>query len=493
MNETMGKPISRTTVVSNLIWKLMESFGTQCVQFIVQIVLARLLMPEDYGKIALIVIFITISNVFIQNGFNTALIQKKNADDIDFSSVFYLSTALAVFLYVVIFIAAPFIADYYNEPQLTHILRVLSITLFFNAITTVQNAVVSKSMQFKRFFFSSLGGIIISGLVGIIMAYLGMGVWSLVCQQLTNTVIITLVLWITVDWRPKLIFSFSRVKGLFKFGYKLLLSALIDTVYNNIYGLIIGKLFNTEVLGYYNRGGSIPDLLVTNINGSITSVLFPALSHSQDDKTRLKNMMRRSLVTSSYIVFPMMTGLIVCAEPLVRILLTDKWIGCVPFLQLLSITYALWPIHTANLQAINALGRSDVFLKLEIIKKIIGITALIISIPYGMLMMVYFRVITSVLSVIINTYPNRKLLNYTFKEQVQDIIPSLALSAVMGLMVNAVKYLGFSLPVTLAVQIIAGVIIYFGLSYVIKLESLFYLLDTAKSYINRKNAVQIPE
>lgn len=464
----------------------MERFSAQGVQFFVQIFLARLLMPEDYGKIALITIFITISNVFIQSGFNTALIQKKDADEIDFSSVFYLSIVISVMLYIIIFFSAPFIAGYYGEPQLKQLLRVLALSLIFYAVTTVQNAFVSKSMQFKRFFFSSLGGIIISGTVGIFTAYLGWGAWALVCQHLTNTIVVTIVLWITVKWRPKLTFSFARIKRLFQFGYKLLFSSLIDTVYNNLYGLIIGKLFDSETLGYYNRGDSVPNLIVTNINGAISSVLFPALSDSQDDKNRLKSMMRRSIVTSSYLIFPMMAGIIACAEPIILVLLTDKWIDCVPFLQLLCIVYSLWPIHTANLQVINALGRSDIYLKLEIIKKIIGIVFIIISVPYGVFGMVYFKIASSVLSTIINSYPNKKLLNYSYKEQILDILPSLALSVVLGLMVYCIKYLGFSVLVTLAIQVIAGVVLYLGLSYMLKLECLFYLLDTAKSYINMK-------
>jgi len=467
-------------VLSGLLWKLMERVGTQGIQFIVQIVLARLLMPEDFGVIALITIFISIASVFVQSGFSVALIQKKNADSTDFSSVFYLSLSVAGLLYLVLFFTAPYIADFYSKLQLISVVRVLSITLFFGAVNSIQNAVISKSMEFKRFFFSSLGGIIPSGIVGITMAYMGFGVWALVWQQLTNQLLITLILWFTVKWRPKRIISISRLKGLFSYGWKLLISALLDTTYNNLYGLVIGKTYDSAILGFYNRGEMFPSLIVNNINGSIVSVMLPAFSANQDDKFKVKAMVRRSIVTSSFIIFPMMVGLAVCAEPLITIVLTEKWLPCVPFLQLMCISYAFWPIHTANLQAINALGRSDIFLKLEIIKKTIGLTILFITIPFGIYVMVAFQAITSLISTIINSYPNLKLLNYSYKEQWRDIMPSLLLSVIMGLSVNAVQFIGWNNGVTLFVQIFVGAVIYIGLAFIFKLECYFYLLNTIK-------------
>lgn len=364
---------TKSKVLSSLLWKFMERGGTQGIQFIVQIVLARILLPNDYGIISLIAIFITIANVFVQSGFNTALIQKKDANETDFSSVFYLSLFVAALLYVTLFSTAPFIANFYDTPQLVAVLRVLSITLFFGAFNSIQNAVISKKMQFKKLFFSSLGSMILSGMIGIVLAYAGFGVWALVAQQLINQFSIIVILWFTIKWRPKLIFSFERIKELFSYGWKLLVSSLIDTLDKNLRSLIVGKIYSPSMLGFYNRGDQFPQLIVSNINGSIQSVMLPALSSEQNNKQRVKEMVRRSIITSSFLVLPMMIGLAVIGEPLVKILLTDKWLPCVPFLQVFCLSYALWPIHTANLQAINALGRSDIFLKLEIIKKIIGL------------------------------------------------------------------------------------------------------------------------
>jgi teichuronic acid exporter len=278
----------------------MERGGTQGIQFFVQIFLARLLLPEDYGIIALVVIFTSIAGVFVQSGLNTALIQKKDADEADFSSVFYLSLVLACLIYIVLFFAAPFIAAFYVIPEITPVIRVLSIILFFGAFNSIQNAVIARSLQFKKLFFSSTGAILISGTVGIYMAYTGFGVWALVGQQLTNQLFITLILWFTVKWRPQLLFSLVKVKGLFSFGWKLLVSALIDTVYRDLRSLIIGKMYNPAMLGFYNRGQQFPQLLITNINGSIQSVMLPVLSSQQDNRPRVKDIMRRAIVTSSF-------------------------------------------------------------------------------------------------------------------------------------------------------------------------------------------------
>jgi O-antigen/teichoic acid export membrane protein len=478
---------TKNKVLSGLFWKLLERGGTQGIQFVVQIILARLLLPEDYGTIALVAVFIAVANVFVQSGFNTALIQRKHADDLDFSSVFYLSLSVAGIIYIILFFVAPIIAIFYNEQQLIPVLRVLTLTLFFGAVNSIQSAVVSRAMQFKRFFFSSIGAMLASGIVGIVLANAGFGVWALVGQQLTSQFMVTAILWSTVRWRPKWIFSIERLKGLFSFGCKLLCSGLIDTIYNNVYSLVIGKVYNPEILGYFNRGDTFPKLMVTNINGSIQSVIFPALSFHQDDIVRVKAMVRRSIVTSSFFILPMMTGLAVVAEPLVKILLTDKWLPCVPFLRFMCIAYAFWPIHTANLQAINAVGRSDIFLKLEIIKKCVGITALCVSIPYGIYVMVAFKPVTAVISSVINAFPNKTLLGYSYIEQLKDILPSLMLSIIMGTVVYSINFMGLDTWLTLLLQILVGTMLYFGLAYIFRLECFRYLLTTCKDILKSKN------
>lgn len=464
----------------------MERGGTQGIQFIVQIVLARLLLPEDFGSITIVLIFIQLANVFIQSGFNTALIQKKDADEVDFSSVFYLSLFVAGLLYVVLFFTSQFIADFYRLPQLAQILRVLSITLFFGAFNSIQNAYVARNMIFKKLFFSSLGAIIVSGTVGITAAYLGWGVWALVAQQLINQLAVTLILWFTVKWRPKLLFSIEKVKVLFSFGWKLLVSSLINTLYIDIRSLIIGKIYPPAMLGYYDRGKLFPKIIVSNIDGSIQSVMLPALASQQDDKKRVKAMMRRAIMTSSFIMFPMMVGLAVVAEPVVKIILTDKWLPAVPFLQIFCASNSLHPIHTANLQAINALGRSDVFLKLEIIKKIIGLIILGISIPFGIYAMAWGVLLSGIISTFINAYPNLKLLNYSYIEQWKDIMPSLGISLVMGAVVYTLNLLNIAVWQILILQIFVGVVIYIVLAKMLNIESYAYLIKTINEIINRR-------
>lgn len=482
----MSNKVNKTKVISSLFWKLMERGGTQGVQFIVQIILARLLTPYEYGTIAIVIVFINLAQVFVQSGLNTALIQKKHADDVDFSSVFYVSLFIALVLYVLIFLTAPYIAVFYGDPILTSVLRVLALTLFFGAFNSIQNAYISKKMMFKKLFYSSVGAVVLSGIAGIIAAYMGLGVWALVIQQMVNQVSITIIMWFTVKWRPKLFFSFKRVKTLFDFGWKLLTSSLIDVLYKDLRTLIIGRLYTSSMLGFYDRGQSFPKIIVNNINGSIQSVMLPTLSAYQDNKKRVKEMMRRAIVTSSFLIFPMMIGMAVVAEPMVKIILTDKWLSAVPFIRMFCISYSLWPIHTANLQAINAMGRSDIFLKLEIIKKILGLILLVISIPFGIYALAFSSVISGFASTFINAYPNMKLLDYSYKEQIKDIMPSLIISIVMGVVVYSINYLNVPDLLILIIQIITGIIVYFGIAKTIKLGAFDYLVSTVKELIQSK-------
>ncbi|MGM0838323.1 MAG: lipopolysaccharide biosynthesis protein [Bacillota bacterium] len=484
----MNSELTKAKVISSLIWKLLERGGTQGIQFIVTIVLARLLLPEEFGLIVLVTIFITIAGVFIQSGFNTALIQKKNSDEVDFSSVFFLSLLVASLLYIGLFFMAPVIATFFEEPQLKTVLRYQSLTLFFGAFNSIQIAVISKNLEFKKLFISSLGAMIISATAGIMMAYAGFGVWSLVVQHLSNQLLVTIILWFTVKWRPKLLFSFARIKNLFAFGWKVLVSSLLDTLYKNLTSLFIGKMYSSATLGFYNRGEQFPKLIVSNIDGSIQSVMFPTLASHQDNKKRVKDIVRRSIVTSSFIVFPVMVGLAAVAEPLIRILLTEKWMPAVPFLQIFCASYALWPIHTANLQAINALGRSDVYLKLEIFKKILGLVVIGISIPFGAYAMAFGVFVVSILSTFINAYPNLKLIDYRYQEQWKDIFPSLLLSVIMGIVVYSVQLIEMTETLTLIVQIIVGIVIYIGLAKALRLECYTYLITTGKEMLKNKKS-----
>lgn len=473
-------------VMSNFLWRLAERFGAQGVAFVVSIVLARLLAPEAYGTIALVTVFTQILNVFIDSGFGNALIQKKDADDLDFSTVFYFNIAICVSLYLGMFLAAPLIAKFYNDASLTPVVRVLSLTLIISGVKNVQQAYVSRTMQFKRFFFATLGGTIGAAVIGIAMAYFGFGVWALVAQQIFNATVDTLILWISVKWRPKWMFSWQRLKGLFSFGWKLLASSLLDTVYSDLRQLIIGKMYTKTDLAQYNRGKQLPDLLVNNIDTSINSVLLPAMSQVQDNPERVKNMTRRAMKTSTYVIAPVMMGLAFTAESIVHLILTDKWLPCVPFLRIFCITYMFYPVNTTNLNAIKAMGRSDLFLKLETIKKVIGLIVLLGTMWFGVMAMAYSLLFTSITSQIINSWPNKKLLDYSYPEQIRDILPGILLAVFMGCCVYPVKWIGFSDLLTLFIQVVMGACIFIGGSALLKLEGFRYLWEQLK-LVWRKN------
>lgn len=478
--------MSSTNVITNFFWRFLERCGAQGVTFIVSIVLARLLDPTVYGTVALVTIFTTIMQVFVDSGMGNALIQKKDADDLDFSSVFYFNMAMCSVLYLIMFFAAPFIASFYRMPELTAIVRVLSFVVVISGVKNVQQAYVSRHLMFKRFFFSTLGGTIGAAVIGIAMAYLGFGVWALVAQMLFNAAVDTTILWITVKWRPKKMFSFQRLKLLFSYGWKLLASSLIDTVYNDLRQLIIGKKYSSGDLAYYNQGKKFPQLIVTNINTSIDSVLLPTMSKAQDDMAAVRSMTRRAIKTSTFLMMPAMIGLAVCAEPLVQLILTEKWLPCVLFLRIFCITYAFYPIHTANLNAIKAMGRSDLFLKLEIIKKTVGIIAILITMWISVQAMAYSFLVTTILNQIINSWPNKKLLNYSYLEQVKDMMPQILLSLGMGAAIYAVSFLHLSASLTLLIQIPLGVLVYWSGSRIFHVESYTYIIEMVKNFKKRK-------
>jgi O-antigen/teichoic acid export membrane protein len=340
-------------------------------------------------------------------------------------------------------------------------------------------------MQFKKFFFATLGGTIGAAIVGITLAYSGFGVWALVAQSLFNAIVDTIILWITVKWKPKRMFSMKRLKGLFSFGWKMLASSLLETVYNEIRQLIIGKIYTSNDLAYYNQGQKFPSVITSNINSSIDSVLLPTMSKEQDNKTRVKSMTRRAIKTSTYIMMPLMIGLAVCAKPIVSLVLTDKWLPCVTFLRIFCFTYAFWPIHTANLNAIKALGRSDIFLKLEIIKKVIGIIAILSTMYISVEAMAYSMLITSILSQIINSWPNKKLLNYSYIEQLKDMLPQICLSLFMGTIVYFIQFIKLSNVITLILQIIIGACIYVLGSRVFHIDSYEYVSSTIKDMFKK--------
>lgn len=477
----------KSKTISGLLWKFAERTGAQAITFILSIILARLLNPSDYGAVAILLVFITIADVFVNAGFGSALIQKKDADNLDFSSVFYFSFLFSVFVYVVIYLTAPFVAGFYDMPILQPTLQVLALRIPVAAINSVQQAYVSRNMQFKKFFYSTLSGTAASAVVGIAMAYHGYGIWSLVGQYLSNAVVNTVVLFSVINWRPQLMFSLQRLRSLFSYAWKLLMSGLLDTSYHSLSSLLIGKFYTPTDLAFFDTGKKFPLVIVNNVNSSICSVLFPALASEQNEIERVKAHTRKAIQISSYIMWPMMLGMSACADNVVSLVLTDKWLSAVPYLQIACITYGLWPIHTANLQAINAMGRSDIFLKLEIIKKVMGITALLISIQYGVLAIALTGIVTGIISTFINAYPNGYLLKYSYLEQIKDIMPSIILSVITASIILSINSYFSSNIYLLICDIVVFVFIYLFLSYLTKNKEFTYLIAIVKEWSrNRK-------
>lgn len=474
-------------VSSNFIWRILEKFGAQAVTLVVSIILARILDPVIYGTVAIITVITTILSVFVEGGFGTALVQKKNADNLDFSTVFWFNLAVCIFLFGLLFFLAPLISNFFNLGDLTNLIRVSGIIILISGVKSIQIAYVSRNLLFKKFFFATLGGTIVSAGVGIYMAYAGYGVWALVVQNLVNQAIDTIILWILVRWRPSFSFSFKRFKGLFGFGWKFLASGLLNQTYNQLSSLIIGKKYSPDDLAFYNRGVQFPQFIGEGINYGVDNVLLPVVSQAQDDKERVKNMTRKSVKIGSFITWPCMIGLAACSTPFVRFFLKDKWLPAVPFLILFCFVYGLLPTISASVTAIKALGKSRLFLILEIAKKIIGLALLLVTMWFGVFWIAIGVVVSSILALLIHALSNKKLLNYSFSEQAKDFFPSLLLSLIMGALVYLVSLAGLSDIKALLIQVLLGVIIYMSLAKILKMDSYEYCVNIFKSlFLKRK-------
>lgn len=479
--ETSGNNNIKRKTVSGLMWSFFERFGAQGVTFIVSIVLARLLDPAVYGTIAIVTVVLEILDVFVDSGLGNALIQKTDADDTDFSSVFFFNLVASTVMYGVLFFTAPLVAKFFDTAELTALIRVMGLSLVFSGVKNVQKAYVARQMCFKRFFYATTGGTIGAAVLGILMAYKGFGVWALVAQSLFNNCLDTLILWVTVKWRPALKFSLRRFMELFAFGWKILTASIVNSVYNNLRQLIIGKLYTTSSLAFYNRGYMVPNVFVSNVNSAIDNVLFPVMSSAQNNVETVKAMTRRSVRVSSYVMWPVMLGIAACASPLVSLLLTDKWLPCVPFVIVFSISYAFNTPQSANLNAIKAMGHSDIYLRVEITKKIIGLAVLIATMWFGPLVMALGNLGFTVICIFVNAFPNRKLLNYSYRQQMADFLPSMLLAGAMFAIVYSLKFLGLTNWLTLLIQVPTGVLIYLIGSKLFKFDSFDYILNTLKS------------
>lgn len=485
----MADSLKKQTI-TGAFWKLGERAGTQIMSFVVSILLARRLLPEDFAIIALVIVFMTICDKITISGFATALIQKKDADNLDFSTVFFFSIVVSLILYLVLFFSAPYIASFYskfNYELLIWVIRIMGLRLMVIAVNSVQHAYVSRTMQFRRFFWSTSISTLIAGTLGVCMAYSGCGVWALVTQFLAGSILEASILWFTVRWRPNFTFSWHRLKSLFSYGWKLFVASLIKILYNDLRSLIIGKVYTPNDLAFYNRGQSFPQLADSNISGTIDAVLFPAISKKQNSKDEMLSMLRRAIRTSSFIIMPILATLAIVSASLIEILLTSIWLPSVIYMQILCFAYFFSPIELENLQAIKAIGRSDVVLKLEIIKKTVGLTILIISIPFGVNIIAVGMVISSLFSAIVNAIPNKKFLGYSIKMQFKDVMPQLFLSTLIFIIMTLFfpSHI-FSKWTNLILQTSICAIFYLAAAKLLKLDSLQYIVKTVKSFRHEK-------
>ena len=466
--------------VKGVIWSSIDRFSAQGIQFVFSILIARLLLPEDYGVIAMLGIFMAVSQTFIDSGFGTALIRKIDRTDTDFSTVFYFNIAVASVFYAILFFSAPAIANFYETPLLESVTKVVALNLIINSLSGIHNAKLSIAIDFKSRAKISIITTLLTGAVGLWMAYAGYGVWALVVQNLFSSVLRTVMLWIIVKWRPQLIFSWKSFKELFSFGSKLLASGLLDTLYNNIYTLVIGKVFSPSTLGVYSKASALAEFPSSNITGVLQGVTFPVLSTIQNEEERLADAYKRFLRLSAFIVFPLMVGLSAVADPFIRLALTDKWEGAIILLQIICFALMWYPIHAINLNILQVKGRSDYFLKLEIIKKVQGVLVLVVTVPMGIVAMCCGKIISSLISLIWNTHYTKKLIGYGYFAQMRDLLPVLIHSLVMGGIVLLVVHFMPTLWLKLIVGVLAGVVYYIAGAYIMKFPEMNELLTILK-------------
>lgn len=460
-------------VVKGTVWALFERFSNQIIMFVVGIVLARLLTPTDYGTVALLSLFLAIASVLADSGFGLALIQKKNVTELDFNSVFYCSLAVSGTLYIALFVAAPWIAQFYGVPVLVPILRIQAISLIFNSINSIQNAEIARNLKFNLSFRISLITNISSAIVGIRMAFLGYGVWALVWSQILSGLVGTIARWFIVRWRPKFMFSFTALKPLFSFGWKMIFVNLLDSLYKNLYGLLVGKMYSKEDLAYVNKGQNQPSILMNSVEGTLASVTLPTFSKFQGDREKMVNAMRKMITCSSFVVFPMMTIFAFTAYGQVKLLYGDKWLPIVPYIQIASFQMALYPFHNMNLQAIASWGRTDLSLKIEIVKKIMSFIVVLIAVQYSvMALMMSIAFIVGPMAILINSFPNRKLFGYAIEDQVKDILPSVGLCCIIGVALYLISLLNLHYLIVLLLQCVVGGSLYLICAGVFKVRGI---------------------
>lgn len=461
---------------SGFVYKFAERGAAQGISFIVQIILARILMPEEFGTIALLTVLMTILDVFVTYGFGNSLVVNKESDDLDFSTCFHFGIFLSLILYGAVYFSSPYISEFfYGRDELDVLVKVMALRMPIAAVNSVQYSYLAKQMQFRLFFYATLIGTILSGVVGISMAYMGFGVWALVAQYMSNALFNTITLWIMSDWRPKLVFSFQRLKAIYDYGWKILATGLVDTVFSQIRTIVIAKEYSRADLAFYNRGIHFPSFGMKLVEPTISTVLFPALSSCNDDQLMMKTITQRVIKTSTFIICGLMCFLFAIAKPLVVVLLTDKWLPCVVFLQIGCFAYLLRPLQIINSSVIRASGRSALLLNLDLLKKGIGLILLFVAMPFGVEAIAWSYVGFNVISTFINIWPNKDILNYSYVEQFRDLSGNLVVGLIMGALVWSVTLLQMDYFLMLVIQCIVGIISYILISKILKIESFIYI------------------
>ena len=475
--------------ITSLFWKLFEQGGAAVISLVVQVVLARLLAPHEFGMLAIMLVFVNVGNVIVQSGLNTAVIQAPNVDERDFSSVFWMSLALSLVLFCGLFAAAPNIAGFYEMPEVVWPLRALLLALIINAYNSIQEAIVSRNLEFQKTFRATVIAGLISGAIGIGSAVAGAGIWALVIQQILYPLTKCIALAAQVPWKPRTVFDPGRALVLFRFGWKLLVSGLLDQGYQSLSDLIIGKVFTSGDLGLVSQGKKYPQALGTVLDGAIQPVMLSAVAKVQDDSAKVKRLARRALKTSTFLIVPAMTAFALVAEPLVELLLGEKWLPCVPFVQMYCFIYALLPIHTTNLQVLNGVGRSDLFLGLEVIKVAVCLAITLFTAFYlrELRAIVIGYMVNGVLCTFINAAPNKRVIGYAYHEQLRDIFPAFGLSTVAGCAALPLAAAPLSGIALILAQCIVFSAVYLAVAYVLRVEELRYLLTTVQEFKMKKN------
>lgn len=482
----MEDKYGKVSVSKNISWKLFERSASLSVTFIVTIVLARILDPSAFGLAAMVTVFVTLSNIFVTSGLGNALIQKKDADELDFSSMFWLNLAVSIVLYLVLFMIAPLIAKFYGYPQLSAMLQVLSLRLLIAAVNSIQCAYISKNMMFRHYFYSTLSSKLASGIVGIIMAITGFGVWALIAQSLSMILFETCILWLRVKWRPRKAFSWERVKTLYSFAWKIMFMSFVEAISNQFRHMLIGKKYSPEELAYYDKGELFPNIIVTNISSSLSAVMFPVLSNAQDDQERILSLLRRWISTYAYCTLPILMGFVVTAHSLITILLTDKWIASVPFLQLACGAYAAWIIEIPIRETIKSMGYANICLKMQVIKTAFTLAVLIVVMDSGVIAIAVSAVGCGIFNIAVSVYYGNKYIQYKPSMLLGDIASSLALNLLMGICVYAVTLLKLSAITCLVSQIFIGIITYVGISILFRNKNFHYCVQLLKGIVGRK-------